>query len=58
MMEFRQTAAARLADGLVLASECIEEPHDHIYYLLGSRYTSPAVSGNLTDSDDEMTEIV
>jgi hypothetical protein len=42
----------------MLAPECIEAPHDHIYYLLGWRYSLPAVSGNLTDSEDETMEMV
>jgi hypothetical protein len=42
----------------MLAPECIEAPHNHIYYLLGWRYSLPAVSGNLTDSEGETMEMV
>ena len=37
---------------------CIEEPYDHIYYLLGWRHRLPVASGNLTDGDKETAEMV
>jgi hypothetical protein len=45
-------AAAWLADGLILDPVCLEEPQEHIYRLLGWRYTKPDVSMKFSDNNE------
>lgn len=40
----------------MLTGLCSETPVQHIFVLLGWRYTRPLVPGNLSDSDDTATQ--
>jgi len=48
-----QAAAAWYADNLLTDMVCVEQHSEHLYDLLGWKYSRPTVSANLSNSETE-----